>query len=193
MAPLTVLGLLVALATQPEPSGPDPAELGPFRACLSLADDAEAVAYCRRAAAEPGAPRRASVTLLVLGIRLAALGRWDEVVDAYRRRVALQPDDPGAHRRLGEALLNGTGEVAAALVSFDEAVRLDPGDARAHGFRGIALNALERYPEAVRAFEDALQAEPSFFTLRPAARRVLEASQRGERWPPPASETGGGE
>jgi hypothetical protein len=45
----------------------------------------------------------------------------------------------------------------------------------------------------VRAFEDALLAEPSFFTLRPAARRILEASQRGELWPSPGPVEGGEE
>ena len=165
---------------------PDPAELGPFRACLSLADDEQAEPWCRLAAADAGSARRASLALLMLGIRLASSGRWDEVVEVYRRRVTLVPEDAGAHRRLGEALLNGTGDPAAALASLDEAVRLDSNDARAHGFRGIALNTLGRHPEAVRAFEDALLAEPSFFTLRPGSRRVLEASQRGERWPPPA-------
>lgn len=186
MSPFPALGLLMALAAHQ----PDAAELGPFRACLSLADDAEALEWCRRAAVESRPRSRASVALLVLGIRLGALGRWDEAVLAYRRRVELEPESRAAHRRLGEALLNGTGEVAAALAALDESVRLDPSDALAHGFRGVALNALGRHPEAVRAFEDALQTEPSYFTLRPAARRVLEASQRGERWPPDAP--GGG-
>jgi tetratricopeptide (TPR) repeat protein len=176
--PLLALALLAAQ--------PDPIELGPFRACLSLSDDAEALPWCRRAALEAGQSPRASVALLVLGIRLGVLGRWDEAVAAYRRQVALAPDDAAAHRRLGEALLNGTGEVGAALAALDESLRLDPGDAGAHGFRGVALNALGRHPEAVRAFEDALGSEPSYFTLRPAARRILEASQRGERWPPTA-------
>jgi len=178
MLQLPLLGLAL-LAAQP-----DPVELGPFRACLSLGDDAEALPWCRRAAAEAGGSPRASVALLVLGIRLAALGRWDEAVAAYRALVELAPEDAAAHRRLGEALLSGTGEVAAALEEFDRSLSLDPGDARTHGFRGVALNALGRHADAVRAFEDALLNEPSFFTLRPAARRILEASQRGERWPP---------
>lgn len=187
MLPLPLWPLLAALTAQP-----DPAELGPFRACLSLADDAEALAWCRRAAREAQQESRASVALLVLGVRLGALGRWDEAAAVYRRRVELEPEVAAARRRLGEALLNGTGEVEAALAVLDEAVRLDPADAAAHGFRGVALNALGRHAEAVRAFEDALLAEPAYFTRRPAARRVLEASQRGERWPAPEPVSGPG-
>jgi tetratricopeptide (TPR) repeat protein len=186
VSPLPLLVAAAVLAAQP-----DPEELGPFRACLSLSDDTEALPHCRRAALEAAPASRAPIALLILGIRLGALGRWDEAAEAYRRGVDLEPERASAWRRLGEALLNGTGALEPALAALDESVRLDGDDARTHGFRGVALNALGRHAEAVRAFEDALQAEPSFFTMRPAARQVLEASQRGLRWPPGEPEDGG--
>jgi protein O-GlcNAc transferase len=57
-------------------------------------------------------------------------------LSAFRRAIALSPEDPVAQARLGSELLD-TGAVHEAVVHLDEAVRLDPKNQS-------ALNALQR-------------------------------------------------
>jgi len=174
-----VLALLLTQVTPPL----DPAEAGPFRSCLGLGDDA-AVPQCRQALESPLSPGRRRIVLRVLGQRLAALDRWDEAADVYGRWAELDPEEPEALRRYGEVLLV-VGRVDEAIRVLRESVLWGAADARAHGWLGVALNAAGRHPEAVRAFEDALAIDPTFFAARPGARSAFEASQRGERWPRP--------
>ena len=165
-------------------------EAGAFRACLMLPPE-QAVPLCREALAGERAAAQRVLLLRMLAAQLASLERWQEAVDAYARWVALDPEEPEAQRRYGEVLLVATGRAAEAAEALREAVRLAPGDARAHGWLGVALNALGRHAEAVRAFEDALGMDPTYFSSRPAARAVFEAAQRGVRWPPPGAEPEG--
>jgi cytochrome c-type biogenesis protein CcmH/NrfG len=119
----------------------------------------------------------------LLAGKLAALGRWDELVALLRERVRLRPLDADAHMRLGAALLYAANAPEEASQALRESIRLEPGNARAYGALGSALNALGEHPEAVAAFDEALRLEPDFFDGRPASRLVFEASQRGEAWP----------
>jgi tetratricopeptide (TPR) repeat protein len=64
-----------------------------------------------------------------LGIALAALGRREEAVAAFREGLALQPQRPSLHYHLALAL-SDAGEGGAAQGEFVEALRLAPGDVR---------------------------------------------------------------
>ena len=187
MTPALIAALLVAagegaVASQPEQSGP-------FRSCLTLPAK-QAVARCREALAGEHAPARKILLLRMLGSQLASLARWEEAARVYGTWVELEPEQPEALRRYGEALLVGTEQVHEAAAVLRDSVARARGDARAHGWLGVALNILGRHAEAVRAFEDALGLDATYFSSRPAAREVFEAAQRGERWPAPAGAAG---
>lgn len=149
--------------------------------CSSLTKG-PAIAACRRALELGLSPRRAATAQLLLALNLSALHRWPEAVAAHRERVRLLPDDAEAHWRLGDALLFGLALPSEALAPLREAVRLKPDGAGAYGSLGTALATLGQYAEAVAAFERAQEIDPQFFTHRPAARRIYDAAQRGERW-----------
>lgn len=153
-----------------------------LRLCTSLPGEA-AIGPCQRALALGLTPAHTRTALSALARRLAAVERWDEVVEAYRRLVALAPEDPEWRLRLGRAQLLGQNDPGAALAALDACLALAP-LAEAHAWRGLALNALGRFSESVEAFEATSRLDPTFFDSRPAAAQALEASRRGVRWPP---------
>jgi Flp pilus assembly protein TadD len=183
-APLA-FALLVGLA--PPRAAETPAAREEARRCFAQAGE-RGVAACRRALALPLGPSRAALVRRTLAEKLTALGRTDEALDVYRDAARARPDDAEAHWRLGEALLALAGDAEGALGPLDRARELAPGDARVHGTRGLALSALGRAADAVRAFEAALHLDPEFLENRPGARAAYQAARRGERWPPPPAE-----
>jgi Flp pilus assembly protein TadD len=172
---------LIFLAASP-PSASAPGPSGPARACLEAAGEA-AVTACRQALAASLPAARAATLRRMLAVRLAQLGRADEVVEVYRQAVQARPSDADAQLRLGRALLQLSGHPEQALAPLQEAVRLRPTDASAHSAVGLVLAALGRNDEAVAAFAEAERLEPGHFDSRPAARATFEAARRGERWP----------
>jgi tetratricopeptide (TPR) repeat protein len=120
----------------------------------------------------------------LLARRLAGLERWEEALEVDREAVRLRPEDGAAHLRLGETLLYAFGRPEDAAEAFRAAGAARTDDPRAPALLGAALNALGRFPEAVSAFEESSRRDPSFMGTHPAARLILEASQRGETWPP---------
>src|SRR5438093_12616958 len=86
-APPTAATLALACGLGPSTSAAttrdSPAALPPARQCVDLPKEA-GIAACRAALALGLSPRRASVVRDVLASKLAALGRWEEVVAVYR-------------------------------------------------------------------------------------------------------------
>jgi len=187
VTPASILvGVLIAwsaAATEPTPAPESVEARREAYLCTSQAREA-AIPACRRALVLGLRRDRATTVNLVLGLHLAALQRWDEVVAVYREAVRLSPHNAVAHWRLGDALLYGLGRPAEALAPLREATRLDPDLAGAYVSLGVAQNALGDHAEAVASFDEALRLEPRILATRPAAREVLKASRRGERWSP---------
>ena len=98
--------------------------------------------------------------------------------------MARRPQDGEAHRRLGAALLHGLGRAHEAEAALREAIRIDAGEPRRWGDLALSLVALERLPEAVAAFDEALRRDPKFLEGRPGARAAYEAAKAGRPWPP---------
>jgi tetratricopeptide (TPR) repeat protein len=153
------------------------------RVCFAAPPGEAGLDPCRRALALDLAPARRSVVEGTLASRLAALDRWDEVVEVYREGARRRPEDGLAHLRLGTALLHAGAKPAEAEVELRQAVRLRPEDADAAGQLGLALAAQGRAAEAVAAFDQATRLDPRYLDQRPAARAALDAARRGERWP----------
>jgi len=112
---------------------------------------------------------------------IAQLGDAAGAADAMRRAIALRPDYAAAHNNLG-TLLQGAGNLDAALASFREAVRHQPDFAEAHRNEGAVLRQLNRPGEAAAALEEALRLKPDHDRARFSLSVV-----RGENPPRPPS------
>ena len=138
---------------------------------------------CRHAL-ELGLPEaRQPAIEVTLATRLADLGRWDEVVEAYRAAVARRPADAEARLRLGAALLHMQDRAAQAEPELREAVRLRPDDPESHVLLATALARLGRPADATSEFEQALKLDPAVLDHRPAAKAAYEAAREGRGWP----------
>jgi tetratricopeptide (TPR) repeat protein len=103
------------------------------------------------------------------GDALVALGDLDRALWDYDHALEMEPENPFAHRGRGLAYLglgDGYGERGLAdkaeesyqhaLEASERAVEALADDPWVHWQRGLALHALERYDEAVQAFEQVL-------------------------------------
>lgn len=66
--------------------------------------------------------------------------RYADAADAYGKAVALDGSDPDVWSAYGEVLVRAARGLVSddALAAFDQALRLNPGDPRAHFFNGMA-------------------------------------------------------
>ncbi len=58
------------------------------------------------------------------------------------------------------------GRPAEALASFDKAIAINPDDAYAWNFRGVALHELGRYTEAVASYDKAIAINPDYAEVK---------------------------
>jgi predicted O-linked N-acetylglucosamine transferase (SPINDLY family) len=87
-------------------------------------------------------------------------GRLSEARRLYRELLAVRPRHPITLFRLGLLELQ-EGRAQEALSALSAAVDLAPGSGLFQFGRGQALSALARWPDAVQAYERALEAEPA--------------------------------
>lgn len=94
-----------------------------------------------------------------LGYMLAdQTDRYDEALELIERAIAVSPDDPAIIDSLGWALYK-VGRYEESLVHMRRAFAAFPDDEVASHL-GEVLWALERYDEAMRVWQDALEVEP---------------------------------
>ncbi len=74
----------------------------------------------------------------------------DAAVTEWREALRLDPTMPVLHRNIGYALLRERGDAAAAISTFDQGMRVDPGNVDLYFGMDEALRALDR-PAAERA------------------------------------------
>lgn len=77
----------------------------------------------------------------------------------FERAVAVQPDFEEAWRNLGVLAFN-MGDVERSRVAFATLCDLTPADPQVHAWLGDALQAQERYAEAVAAYERSIALDP---------------------------------
>ena len=86
-------------------------------------------------------------------------GDFSSAKQRFEQVIGLRPDDPEAHRGLGDAFL-GMNCVADALIEFDRALARRPDYHEAHTDRGNALRMLKRPDEALASFDRAIALRP---------------------------------
>jgi tetratricopeptide (TPR) repeat protein len=79
---------------------------------------------------------------------------------AYRQAIALAPDIEAAYLNLG-AMFSEAGRFAELAVLCDEALVRCPASPLIHFNRGVALDHLERLPEAIASYERSLALDPT--------------------------------
>jgi len=107
------------------------------------------------------------------GLILAELGKYEDSKDAYLRAIELEPEFSELHNNLGLLYLKMKNVNEAAL-SFEESVKKNVNNAMAYVNLGKALLELEKFEEALKAYNKALQIDPSNQEAKEAVRLYKE-------------------
>jgi cytochrome c-type biogenesis protein CcmH len=120
----------------------------------------------------------------VLAPVLLKLGRYDDAVRAYRNALSYNIETAARHSNLGEALGAAAGGVitAEAKAEFERARALDPTDAKARYFLGLAAEQDGRRDEAAAIWRDLLSSAPPDAPWRAGVEQAL-AGVTGEPAP----------
>lgn len=136
-----------------------------------------------------GIPKRHpdSAKLLAEGEELFDRKQYAEAAVRYRKMIALDADDAGAHLLYGDVFFFGEGDYAAAVAEYRKALAIDGANSMAHFFSANALMRLDRPDEARAAIVAALSynpvyeslygvldTEPDAFGLRPMVRHRFD-------------------
>lgn len=95
----------------------------------------------------------------VLGTILREQGQLEDAVDAFTESSRLMPSFPETHGQLSY-LFYRLDDSANALAEARTALSMDPKNAEAYRYLGLALYAEGHYDAALHAFEESLQREP---------------------------------
>jgi tetratricopeptide (TPR) repeat protein len=90
---------------------------------------------------------------------------WDAAADSFRKGIALAPEEPSLHHKLGTALAL-KGDTPGAVDQFEQALRLSPAFAKAHYSLGLILASSGRPQQAVEHWAAAIKAEPGYVEPR---------------------------
>jgi tetratricopeptide (TPR) repeat protein len=92
---------------------------------------------------------------------LTGKGQYEAATVQWKKAMAMEPDDPGAHYGLGQTMFL-TGKVDEGIAQFREALRLDPHSAEAHNGLGTALGHAGNASESIEQFHLALEDRPGY-------------------------------
>jgi tetratricopeptide (TPR) repeat protein len=114
-------------------------------------------------------------------LALHQAGRLPEAKKIYRQILALDPDQFDARHLLG-FIFHQRGDSAQAVHHIDLALQKNPDGILALNNRGIALNALKRFDEALASYDRAIALQPDFVeALLTHRRRRWRIGMRGCR------------
>ena len=99
------------------------------------------------------------------GAALAAAGRDDDAIVAYRHAISCRPDHPEAHNNLA-ILFAATGDWPGAIESYRTALSANPGLAEAHNGLAVALAETAHLADAEHHYRRALDIRPAYVEAR---------------------------
>jgi len=111
-------------------------------------------------------------------------GSYDAAMAEYRQVLALDPNRPGVHYRVGRTLLarshdkTSPEDVAAALAEFDQELQVDPSNANAAYEIGEIHRQAGRFEESQKFFALALKSYPDFEEAHTGLASVLISLKR---------------
>jgi tetratricopeptide (TPR) repeat protein len=111
--------------------------------------------------AEMSSLSRSAQYYLERGYAAARAGRDAESLEAFRRAVEYNPDDPAARVSLGQGLLQ-SGQTSAAREQFERALEIDPGYGPARYRRGTLREESGDDAGAIEDYQAALAADPGY-------------------------------
>jgi cytochrome c-type biogenesis protein CcmH len=127
---------------------------------------------------------------LMLGRSFSVLGRHAEAVPAYRRSLALRPNDAALLSDLADALamVNGRNLAGEPATLLEQALKLEPDNMKALSLAGSAAFDRSDYATAVKHWERvAALAAPDSPWLPRVRESIAEARARGGMPPAPAT------
>jgi tetratricopeptide (TPR) repeat protein len=147
--------------------------LAPRNSAQDCQSEATAVTNCPDSAADTAEPPTKTVgdNPLLRGLnlspirgedcgeRLVRLGRYREAVEAYRKMIALKPDDAVLHNNLCVAYCL-LGHYENGISACAEALRMEPQLADAYNNLAMAFSLLGNYRKAVEAYRQAIRINP---------------------------------
>lgn len=96
---------------------------------------------------------------------LESQGKWDQVIETYKNILKENPQTPGIHYRLGQALLSNAGDsgpVDEAKAEFEKELQVDPHNAAAEFVLGELARRAGQWMEAARHFSNATKLDVGF-------------------------------
>lgn len=127
----------------------------------------------KRVEADPGD----LASWLRLGRAHALAGQFEQAAETYRQALARHEDAAALHSGLGEALVMAEGGVVSpeAHAAFERAIELDPGDARARFYSGLAMLQRGERQDALDAWAALIADAPGDAPWLPDLRRQAAA------------------
>ncbi|MEV0310591.1 tetratricopeptide repeat protein [Nonomuraea fuscirosea] len=113
------------------------------------------------------------------GRTLHEVGKYAAALVSFGRAISRHPDEI-VHRLSRAAALSHLGRDEEWL---EAALSINPEDATGLRYRAYALDFLERYEEAARAYERAIDVRPDDAILRKSHERVLSRLETGSASP----------
>lgn len=110
-------------------------------------------------------------------------GSYDQAIPEYNEVLKLDPQRPGIHFRIGRSLMgrywqrHSADDLAAAEKEFEQELQIDPANANSAYELGELRRKANRFDEAQRYFEQALQHYPDFPEAQLGLAAVLQAKK----------------
>jgi tetratricopeptide (TPR) repeat protein len=102
---------------------------------------------------------------------------WAAAAEYFRKGIALAPNEPSLHHKLGTALFMG-GDARGAADEFEAALRLSPTFVKAHYSLGVLWGASGRPDKAMEHLSAAVKHDPTYVEARLRLADVLRTTGR---------------